>query len=664
MSRHVRAAALAAALALAACGDDEAESPGLLLNEPSAVAVFHGLTPKHAGVHPYLAIANAGGNDVTIVDAVDDSIVLAPVPLRPLVYPVPGRPMLLASARLGDDPAPPPASPLPDLLVAVAAGDSRLQVIRTWDSSGAIEGAVELGGDVLALTAVPAPSGFARIAAALSGERLAVVTFDRLSGQEIDVAGATVAVVDLGVQPVAVAAMPDDPTTGGVEATVYAATAAGVVPVDVSGAPSVGTTLDAGGPTRLVAAARLAERGADPAADPATWTTTSPVERVYAILDESGCGPAAAIECDLVALDPGTGGRAPGFATGETAGRAPIPIPGAAVELAASGPPAFLPSTAQDDQIYAPPFMRIWPGTGPKRTTGVAAVASTDGTIYFVDLGRWELGSDALGPPTATVTPADPGLAVTVTPGFTPTVRWTVTWQGELPGLAARRAEVVGTRIGLQVTVGAEHREVVQVAETDVLPGDIVVVQDPAGVGACASFDAEVASTVAPEAGFPGGALEVAASQCLTDAAGHTGLRATVRAGEWVVVRGAALAGRAEAGTTAVLEGRRIGYATTGVDTGGDLGTALAFTIPAGTTPEQGEAFVIQTSDGRTPFRAGDPLGGAIDARGIAVYDRTTWTPFAAGAAGAGVRFIVPYSTNVVLDVTPTLAGGGVAALR
>jgi len=173
VTRHLRLAALAAVAALSACGGKTAAPPGLLLNDPAAVAVFRGVTSKHGldpanpvhPYHPYLAIANAGGNDLNIIDAVDDSLVMAPVPLRGLVYPVPDRPTLLVSGDLGDR--------KPDLLVAVSSGTSSLQIIRTWTADGAVEGEVELGGDVVALVALPfdpgAP-GAVKIAAALAGE--------------------------------------------------------------------------------------------------------------------------------------------------------------------------------------------------------------------------------------------------------------------------------------------------------------------------------------------------------------------------------------------------------------------------------------------------------------------------------------------------------------
>jgi hypothetical protein len=228
------------------------------------------------------------------------------VALRTLVYPVPGRPALLASADLGDGKA--------DLLVAVSAGDSKLQVLRTWTTDGdVVDPPVELGGDVVALVAVPSAQGTARIAAALSGERLAVVTFTRSTaddGTAIDVAGATVVPSDpLGFQPVALAVIPGDQTR------VWAATpddlggVNGVAGIDPTGVPSVAVVLNALAPTRLVAAALLWEAtGASTTVKADAFDLGAPrVSRVYAILDEEGCGLHAPIACGLVALDPATG---------------------------------------------------------------------------------------------------------------------------------------------------------------------------------------------------------------------------------------------------------------------------------------------------------------------------------------------------------------------
>jgi hypothetical protein len=558
-----RLSALALAAALAACGSTTATPPGLLLNAPSAVAVFRGVTSKHGQdpsnpvhpYHPYLAIANAGGNDLSIVDAVDDSIVLAPVPLRGLVYPVGGGPMLLASGDLGDR--------KPDLLVVVSSGDSRLQIVRTWATDGAVEGTVDLGSgaDVLALAALPFDPdalGTVRIAAALADDRIAVVTFRRAAtgdGTAIDVTGATVESMALGFQPVALAATPDDPTMPGLQTRVWAATSDdlgggmhGVAGFDVAGPPPWPVQLlDARAPTRLVAAARLAERVAGGSLDPATWSTTAPIERVYAVI-ESGCGLYGPIDCGLVALD--AGGLAADLSTApnEADYRAPIPLGSRAHGLAAAQPPFAPPSAA--DPIYAGTFLRLATDLGPQRTTAVAAVAGADGGLSFVDLGRWELPSQQLVAAKLAVTvtagraPAEAGAAqvdqwlvlrdpdnlgtvshldpaalssaVMLTPGFTPTAHWTVTHEGVLPGLAARRADrgdVGGAPwVALQNRDGSTITAPVRLYDPTlgVQTGDTVVI-DAAGLGTCTRFEADVAELLQPLDGtYPGGAVRLA----------------------------------------------------------------------------------------------------------------------------------------------------------
>ncbi len=617
MTRHLRLAALAAVAALSACGGKTAAPPGLLLNDPAAVAVFRGVTSKHGldpanpvhPYHPYLAIANAGGNDLNIIDAVDDSLVMAPVPLRGLVYPVPDRPTLLVSGDLGDR--------KPDLLVAVSSGASSLQIMRTWTADGAVEGEVELGADVVALVALPfdpdAPGTVrtVRIAAALAGEQLAVVTFRRATtgdGTAIDVAGATIVTQALAFQPVALAATPDDPTVAGLQTRLWAATrddlgggVHGVACIDVAGAqPCPVPVLDARAPTRLVAAARLAERGPGAAGlDPATWATAAPVERVYAVLDESGCGLHGPLDCGLVVLDPVAGGLAANFAAGpnEATFRPPIPVASGALALAAAQPPFAPPSAA--DPVYAGTFLRVVTSVGTRATTAAAAVAGVDGAVSFVDLGRWELPSQqvvhanvkvtlaAARAPAVAGSPAvdqwlvvqDPGngttvshdadptvlsSAVTVTPGFTPTDRWTVTHEGLLPGLASRRAETGedggAPWLALQVHDGSVFSEVVRLFDPTlgVHVGDTVVV-DPSGLGTCTTFEARVEALRPPDAAtFPGGAVRLA-KKLPTNAAwdrcvdalvapGAANLLASVRAGGYVLLRGT--------GTSAVHVGR------------------------------------------------------------------------------------------------------------
>ncbi len=732
MTTRFRLAALAAALA--ACGTSNKTTPGLLLGEPSAVAAFRGYTTKFPDLlqppHPYLAVANAATNDLTIVDAVDDSIVPAPVALRSLVYPVRGRPALLASADLGDGKA--------DLLVAVSAGDSKLQVVRTWTTEGVVDAQVDIGGDVLAIVAVPSAPGTARIAAALSDERLVVVEFTRSTsgdGTGIDPPATDPIPAALGFQPVALAVIPGDQTR------VWAATRDplplsgtkhGVAGINITGAPVVVQELDALAPTRLVAAARLRER-IDASFDPVAATTLSAaafanqpmVERVYAILDESGCGLHAPIACGLVTLDPATGALAldpTPAGTMHAPYRAPIPIPGAALGLAAAPPPAVPPP----DATYTGTFMRMVTAAATRITTAAAAVASTDGSVYFVDLGRWEIPAEKKVEeqevkPTATVVGAavDPEAVASdfvVTAGYTPTARWTATWRGELPGLASRRAEAGVGAPWLALQVGSGTSEVVRVSDpslgihVDDLAEITFAAGDPDALGSCASpFEARVADVIPPDpAHYPGGALQLAKiadhpewDACVDHLSGKTNLRVSVRGGGWVLVRGtgtdAVLAGRPEAGSNPPKfsfqwqseEGlscpatcgswasdgacrsscenllrfrlaRRIGY----VPSAGDpSGPALAFTlVQLKTLLKQGFAVAIDTTEGRSPFRVVPPGVTAVAPGEIAVFDRSTVDPN--NTASAGVRFLVPYLSNVVLDATPTLQGGDAKALH
>lgn len=615
MSRRSLAAA-AAALALSACTSATAPEAGALLGEPSSVAVFRGVTTRTpaadlstAAVHPYrpyLAIANAASNDVSVVDGVDDSLLPAPIPLRGLVYPVTGRPLLLVAADLGDR--------KPDLLAVVTAGDlpwlggSRLEVIRTWRPDGAVVGAVELGADVLAVAALPfdpAAPGSVTVVAALAGERIATVTFVRSTAGEglaIDPAQATVTVsAPLGFQPVDLAVLPGDrtrvfaaspePITGAVR---------GVAVVGVAGTPVLLAALDARAPTRLVAAARLTEAvdftAAFGEADGA-FTGKTPVDRVYAVLDESGCGLAAPIACGLVALDPGTGQL---LADPTPAGtmqmpfRAPIPVADVRA-LGVTGPPA-VPPTAAEPQ-YAGTYLRVQLDMGWRQTTAVAALAAAGGAVTYVDLARWDVPSQhaifqnvtarvlqgarpAGAGGTQFLTLAEPGVdagavttighleaarltaAVQVTGGYTPSDDWIVTREGALPGLAARRAQAFPDgSLALQGTDGAG--EVVRVWDPTlgVRAGDLVVIE-PTGLGTCKTFEASIAAVNPPDATRPGGSLALAPrtpavpawDRCLEAMKAPSGARylATIRAGDHVLVRGTGAAavhvGRPELG--------------------------------------------------------------------------------------------------------------------
>jgi hypothetical protein len=603
----LRLAAAAAALGLAACNNVAAPQVSALFDEPSSVAVFRGVVlggpPVDTSIypyHPFIAMANAGRNDLAILNGVTDAPIPAPVPLRGLVYPVPGRPLQLVAADLGDR--------KPDLLVVVTAGDlpvlggSRLEVIRTWETSGAIEeDSVDLLFDVkdlLVLPFDPAATGSVRIVAALADERIAVVTFFRSTagdGTGIDVARSKASVVTggpLGFQPLRLASLPGERTRVFAASTdTLPGVVQGVAEIDVTGTPTFVRALNAHAPTRLVAAMRLAE--ADPrstAADGSAFTDGTEHDRVYAVLDESGCGVQAAIACGLVAIDadPTGGDLLPDpFFPASTTFLAPLPIPGRALALAATVPPAVPPSPTEPQ--FAGTSMRISVSTGDRQTTAAVAIASTDGQVGFADLGRWENSTEQFVYPNVStkVTPSRPAgtvgaqwlvlknertgatalhtdptalsTAVTLTGGFTPNDRWIVTKEGILPNLSARRAEAGndGTPwLALQQTapdgtVGGAVR--LWDPTLGVRAGDIVVI-DPSGLGTCGQFEAEVADVSAPVLpGRPGGFVHLAHrtptngtwDYCVdllaaTAVPGASAPRfsATFRAGDYVLTRG------------------------------------------------------------------------------------------------------------------------------
>jgi hypothetical protein len=190
--------------------------------------------------------------------------------------------------------------------------------------------------------------------------------------------------------------------------------------------------------------------------------------------------------------------------------------------------------------------MRLYAGSIEQTTTAVGLVASDDGKVYFLDLGRFKavtatttlrgLGAtvatptavesssettqrrrrlwvhDAGGvfvPDLATGT-ADLTTAATLvgrTPGWTRSTTWTMSYQGELPDLASRAAEA-GTDAGgspwlaLQVGYGTPRRlaEVVKLWHPvlGVRAGDIAVIK-AAGVPGCVGT---------PPPGTPDTALE------------------------------------------------------------------------------------------------------------------------------------------------------------
>jgi hypothetical protein len=425
------------ALGLLAAGsgcNDSAGTQGLGLQRTSAAAVFNGVTSKNAGLHPYLAVASAGKQELLLVDAVDDAPVLGPVLLRPLSVPVDdASPALLASGSLGDRDEQGAPVARPDLVVAASPGSSRLQVLRTWTvgaagapqvASSMIVEEVDLaavapaGARIVSLVATIATSapgveapGRVRVVAGLAGAggHLAVVEFERIGTaaepDRITVAG--IELIDVGFDPVSLA-VPYDPVTRRPEEKdldhLYAASpdlipprAAGGPP-DVAGARAGAAKILAVGPaadwtvtpmdvrgasSRLVAAWRLRERKIDlPDID------VTAVDRVYVVPDESSCGADARIDCDVLAvLDPAANGLAPDPAGG-TSYLAPIRIPSRPLALGIAPPPVNRPASSSLD-----PALMALESSSTGATTAVAAVAAMDGNVYAVDLARWAIPS-------------------------------------------------------------------------------------------------------------------------------------------------------------------------------------------------------------------------------------------------------------------------------
>lgn len=556
MTRSLPLAALALALAVAGSGCTKAKSstPGARLRQPSSVATFQGVTFENAAVRPYLAIANAARNDVSIVDATTDAPVMAPIALRPVVLPIENRPSLLAAASLGDDDrtVTPPVLHA-DVLVAVAVGDNVVQLVETWSALNTVHSdptvqngvpvdplVVSLPADVRALVPMASPApGTARIAALLAGDRIAVLEYRR-NGEAIQASGFTDGPA-LAFHAEAIAAMPGDPDH------LYVATRDPLLPGDPGATPPVPPTfgvaevslaaptapprvLGAVAPTRLVAAAQLQERQpASASSGTDAFDGQATVRRVYAVLDESACGPGKPIDCGVVTLDPTvTSGTVaiPADYSGLQRYRAPMRVPGRPLELAVSGPPAVPLGDVPDERSYPAGFMRVFMGTIPRATTAVAAVASDDGSVYFLDLGRFEtemngsiLAKRTDGSPTAqfgyppqenpsapvpagesrrrlwiqnpstlgfvvSAGTAESLAAVTTRPGFTPTESWSVRWEGTLLQLSLRPSEVAfapGTSqlaLAMQVSGGATPTQVVKLwhPALGVQKGDIVVI--------------------------------------------------------------------------------------------------------------------------------------------------------------------------------------------
>ena len=396
------------------------------------------------------------------------------------------RPTLMAAGLLWDGTDGGGPADTADLLVVAAPGSDTIELVRTWTADNGVDAAqralLPAGAEILTLAVVPVPegagkaSGKARVVAALTGARLAIVDYERAPDGAVRRVGPAEAVVQplaaggVPFDAVSLAVAPDAPARLFVASPDPIGAVLGVAELDASGAPGSWTVvreIDARAPTRLVAATTLRERTpTGSGGEPQRPGVFQPVAafRVYAALDPAFCGPEHRVSCGIAVLDPATGGIIPDYSGGMPY-LAPILLPGQPVAIVIAMPPANAPPAPL---AWEPEFMTMRPeSTGAVGTSAVAVVPSTDGRTYYVDLGRWSvpLSASILRTGTRTrivsvgsrrptesvrqlglwltsngrtrlVTSAEElGQAVVVTPGFTNSEVWTLRYQDVLPGL-------------------------------------------------------------------------------------------------------------------------------------------------------------------------------------------------------------------------------------
>jgi DNA-binding beta-propeller fold protein YncE len=582
MSKVFRSAAVLAALVASACSSRPPTAPSRFRG-PTAIVRVSAITHKKPGeVRDYLAVASSRGDELRLLDPSDDQPVPGPVVLYALSIATAPKPMQLASASLFDGG--------PDVLVVASEGQRKLQLVSTWedaDSGGGgsagsngnrvireidLEPIAPGTGAILCLRGAPVPSGLstgippsaipvpgkARILVGLAGGKLVVIEFGRQAGAIGSVVDVASSVQDLGFDPVDLSVSPDN-------RHVYAATsdtitgtdgksAIGVAEIDASPPTAAVWTvraLDARGPTRAVAAGFVEERFVD---DPEHFDPT-PLPKVFAALDIAGCGLDRPIPCGIVTLDPASGGLAPDPVQ-QMPWRAPMPVPGIPLGIVLLYPPQNGTQQRVSTDLGIPQHqMLLAPGSGQRWTPQAAAVPSSDGRVYILDIGRWQPPNDVsllngdtrahakaayavdplgqaiaaggIGLRKLTVKPGDPddvtldgatlATRLGVTAGFTATDQWRVVWQGQLPGLTLRQA-VLGTLPTGETWLAIQERRgngwVAHARLGDPVSGlragDIVQLFSPEGATCTDIAEVRIAGFLPPDPqSFPGGAVSL-----------------------------------------------------------------------------------------------------------------------------------------------------------
>jgi len=489
---------------------------------PAGAVRFAGIAAQRPGaLRFYVAVASARGDELRLIDPEDGTIVPGPGGIFPLAIPT----MVQRPARIVSTPLEISANPHADrragsdLVVVVGEGSLQLEVLNTWSGQLRIERtasidlaldpAIGSGASLSALAAGPVPGvdGRARVFAALSEGRLAVVEFERNAGGAIEHRTTTVKALAFGTTPAfdvrdiavepdgdrifcatgdPIGEKPDPAAPGGPPLPIFGV-AQIKVPADASAA-WIHTPLDALAPTQLVAATRVFERTV---ASTKVYEKTALLE-VFASLDPSGCGTRSAIDCGIATLyaDSGLAPDPTVDAGWKMPYRAPIPVPGLVITMTVLTPPAG--STKE------PPVVPLLYGASfDNATTAALAVVTSTGRLHFIDLARWALASNKSyvsgdgrariadagslyqtdkdsGKPLPALTlldakgiPIDPtqdtatsllAQNVRFTPGYTYGDRWTLSYRGALPAyfglLGAVGRDAVGPWLAFQVPSG------------------------------------------------------------------------------------------------------------------------------------------------------------------------------------------------------------------
>lgn len=423
-----------ALLAFAGCAKNTSR-PTAKMKGPTGVALFRGFGSDAPGtLRTMVAVSNTRGDDLRVIDAVTDKVMLGPTLISALSIPTEPRPSLIAAGRLDDldvDGATVVATP--DLLVVAPRGlvarpwlpgqfAAAIQVVVTWDPAMRIDRTIDLGdlapdATITALAVIPEARpdgtrvhGTARVVIGLSDGGLLTILATRPAGSESIVLGDPARLdlgftrqelgftpLDLAFPPPDLAFPPPNPVPVPGWTKLYVATTdpipgpggvLGVAELDVTGTPgafAVRAIPARVGTTQISAVGVAPFLNNDPDAAVPDFDQFGPVApRVFAALDLSACGRDRAMPCGIAVIDPVAGGLAADPA-GELPYQLPFQLEGEVVDLAVSGPPKV---------SERPGYVLLAPASGKRWTQSIGAISSTVGRIFIADLSHFALAND------------------------------------------------------------------------------------------------------------------------------------------------------------------------------------------------------------------------------------------------------------------------------